>query len=681
MKTIWIDLLCLNSAIKAYRISKKNSIKMIYYVNAVEPGHEFYVNLLKRSLKMPVVQVTHIIAGEESINGVSLCEMIYRRLDEELSKWVSSETLAKKIKTYCSKTGYAPVKLKEHMREHAYPHVYRQIEIMVLSEKRSEKNMAVYVFRKTPFFCFIRRQTGENELVPYRTLFSHRKRIPAREEYFHDKHFNRQYYSDRVNAVVNTGLLIGCALLNNLLCFFRNMFFRKKETFFLKDANIGVELIQSRVRLDQINDIYWMKDSEITPDEVVAIELEDYAEDSDKALSALGIKRCRVAWNSWRFIKFLALGKSSAIPVAVNIRTVLSVIPYLLRCSIFLLKWDEETWIEYQCINFSVMTALWKSIYKQLGIRMLWSMYDSDPAKFPKAQALQEIDGIYCGSHWSNYPMREVNIQKCYDVLFAWGPHFRHNIFNNYPFLEVFETGYPLDYYFKDKKEKALALRSGYADNFILSYQDNVMAKDLMYSEGMQVKIHEMLISFLERYEGLTVFLKPKRKDVFDFLLKKIPRLKRYIDEGRIAVFLGETARTKVVPAQIGMASDLVVGLGISAVAAECYFAGTVSFHVDFTGFINNNFANRGEGKIVFRDIQSLERAICDRVDGKNSLSHSDYRKYYTCLDPFQDGKAYKRTGFILKQLQDALKLGMKREAAVSAARKAYDEYLVSRKK
>jgi hypothetical protein len=242
--------------------------------------------------------------------------------------------------------------------------------------------------------------------------------------------------------------------------------------------------------------------------------------------------------------------------------------------------------------------------------------------------------------------------------------------------METFQIGYPSDHYFEKRRPKAISLRNKYAGKFILSYQDNVMANDLPYSKNMQIQVHEMLLSILKEYDDVVVFLKPKREYVFNAVIKEVPELREFIDKGRIVTFFGKTSRTKAVPAEIGMASDLVVGLGISTTAAECQFAGTLGFHADLTGFRNNEFGNRGLGRVVFRDITSLHKAILEQIQNSSARTCSDCKVLYETLDPFQDGNAYRRIGFVIRDLQDLLNRGLSREDAVSMARKKYDKFI-----
>jgi hypothetical protein len=294
-------------------------------------------------------------------------------------------------------------------------------------------------------------------------------------------------------------------------------------------------------------------------------------------------------------------------------------------------------------------------------------MMDIDKDKLVKVQAIKDLGGLSLGSHYSNYPLQTQITQKCQDVLFTWGPHFIEDGYFSYPHQAIYKTGYISDHYFNDKKNKSDFLRKQYPEKFILSYHDNVMANDLPYSCTMQLQIHQMIISLLLRYKILQVFLKPKRRFTLKRILKELPELQIYIDEGRITVFYGDTPQTKMAPAEIGMASDLVLGLGISTAAAECCFSGTVSFHADLTGFNRNSFANNGDGKIVFRDIISLKKAIERQITG-GGITVDECREYHRVLDPFQDGQAYKRISFVMKRLQESLDLKLDRIDALKHA-------------
>ena len=157
-----------------------------------------------------------------------------------------------------------------------------------------------------------------------------------------------------------------------------------------------------------------------------------------------------------------------------------------------------------------------------------------------------------------------------------------------------------------------------------------------------------MFIRLLKKHLNLVLFLKPKSKSHFENLKKQIPLLQKYINDNRIKVFFGSGFNEKYNPAKLAKISNLVVGLGVSSVAAESSFFGTNSFHFDNLNLQNeNDFCKNNLNKIVFNEVQNLENAINDQIlNGKMSVKEN--KLLHGQLDPFQDGKASHRTALII---------------------------------
>jgi hypothetical protein len=648
MKTIWIDLLCFSSAAKAVGLKFKQPIDQVYYVN-IHKLFKPFIGLLARFIGKPVVQVMDIVESESRIADMSLYETIQRRLVDLLDKWIQQSDITNRISLYCKKNGFNPIKYSEHLKEAAYSMLYRPVQMQVLAEKTSGLAQANFIFRSTPFKRLIKLAFGDQKVRFYSTMLLKTIMVPQRDDYYYDKGVNKAYYS----GIIRIGIrLMKSWVVTSIKSF---LFGETRANRKNHKANIGIELIQGQVRLDDICDLYWLKNSGLNPTEVCGILFSDYDQESKHILAGTNIKVVKVG-----------LPEKSYFSRTFKQALRLCLLPFLPSVS---------AWFLLQEARFTLRTRFWSSIYHQLGFRLLWTMYDVDSEKLIKAQALELVDGIYAGSHWSNFPMYRVDNQKCYDVLFTWGEHFIKNNFSKYPYMAVFKTGYPSDHYFNARRERSLKLKNEHKDKFILSFMDNIMANDLPYSKNMQVALHKMLITLLTDNENLIIFLKPKRKYIFEKVLNELPELQKMIAAGRIRVFLGETERTKAVPAEIGMASDLVIGLGISTTAAECCFAGTVSFHADLTDFKYNVFGNAGLNKVVFRDIDILRTAVQHQIDGKG-IKIAECKKYHEMLDPFQDGQAYKRTGLIIKKLQEAIEKGLSREESVKQVSKLYQSAL-----
>jgi len=328
---------------------------------------------------------------------------------------------------------------------------------------------------------------------------------------------------------------------------------------------------------------------------------------------------------------------------------------------------------------YSVFYA--EKYYKNNNIQILFAN-DSLFTSLVKSQALESINGFYVSSHWNvhfAYAYFPPEDPKPADLFFVWSSYFVDAILKNQKYLGVFPVGCILDYYFEDHKTAAYELSAEYPKKFIITYMDNIYGNDIRNSLNLQLTMHKMLIYILKRYPQVILFLKPKRKRFYERIALQLPELNEYEKSGRVRVFFGETKRSKAVPALVGMASDLVIGIGISSAAAECYFAGTLAYHADLVWREDNEFGSRGLGKVVFRDIESLQSEIEDCIENGTHAKYEAYRDIYRMLDPFMDGQAYQRVGFILKTLQGKLENGLSREKAVEATKNRYNEYLLEK--
>ena len=658
-KTYWIDLLCWSSAFKAVIYSNRIIPRKVFYANVSRLFIPF-IPFFQKMINAPVVQITEIVASEERIEGISLYELIQMQFEGLLNAWMEDEAMTKSNTSFCSANGINIDKFVSHLKEAAYPHLYRPLELHVFAEFVSGKKGAFFILRKTPFAQLLSRYF--DEVVYYSTFLAHALSIENRVEYLYDKHFNKEYFSGRIRVLGRFlhQWLGDCA--GSLLS--RSSRGSDKST----NVCIGVELTQKHVRMDEINDISWIQGAGFDSKHICGLEMEKFDAESVKYLNELEIPRYKVGKGA------PSDGKVQSVYIALRyIISSMTMVAGLWRCLLF---WNENSWLKFQSTRYIYRSLFWMSIYEQLGIRLLWTMYDMDPDKLPKGQAIEWLGGFYTGGHWSNFPIYRIDNQKCFDVLFTWGEHFVKNNFNRFYYLGIFFIGYPCDYYFKLHKERAKVIRQRHKDRFIISYHDNIMGNDIPYSKHMQIDIHRVLLSVLNKFENTVVLLKPKRKFLLDQMIAELPQLGEMIEQGRVEVFLGDNQRTKAVPAQIGMASDLVIGLGISTAAAETFFAGTVAFHADFTEFRRNEFANRGEGVIVFRDAFTLENAINDRIKKANKWKYEDFKGYYMGLDPFMDGNSSKRMGFLIRRMRGYLEQNVKREDILPKVSKDYDVYL-----
>jgi hypothetical protein len=646
MKILWIDLLCFKTIIIAC-LKRSRPFDCIHYINVHKTFLPF-VNLTSKILKKPIIQIDYVVEPEEYINNSNLYEVIQNRIYTILGNWLDSPYTKKRIIKFVNNTGFNKSKYSEHLKDRAYFFAFKQIEIFSIAEVIGKDYINLFLLKKTPLNKEIK-LFFEPQLVDFYSYSG--LLILKRKKYYFDWKINKNYYRSTLTPSIKL-------LINWFSTSFSSLFTINNNKINL--SNIGVELIQRKIKLDFISDTYWLKNSNIDLNSVVGLTSLDYDSKSLINLDKLGIQVFNISGSIFKsaISKIRSHGLNNKPKfVFVDTKYFMNTISSASKIFTSLFLNNSFSWFSLQESYYFIRTEFWKSMYSQFDIKMLWTMYDIDQDKLVKAQALELCEGLYLGSHWSNYPMSRVDNAKCYDVYFVWSMYFVSNIFSqHFNYKAVFQVGYSSDHYFKAAKKESVKLKDKYSDSFVISYFDNILANDLLFSEKLQSDIYTLLIELLKSHKNIIVFFKPKKKNEFNDYLSKFPVLIEFINIGRVRVFYGDSERSKARPAEIALASDLVIGQGISSAAAEGCFAGSVSFHANLSK-INNDFDKNGLNKVVFRDLNSLKKAIINQINGKG-ISVEECQDYHKLLDPFQDGLAYIRTGSILSQFQTELKQG-----------------------
>jgi len=630
---LWVDMLCFSSLSEV--IIKSRKVDKIFFINTSYLFSPFILSI-SFLLKKPIMQVRDVVGSTERIKDKSLYELIQHRLSVFIRNY-TNKCASNSLEGDFHINNFNIDKFDKHIEELLYFHLYKVVEIKVLSELINALGHNQFLLRKSVFTDMNNAIIKLDSIAYYRLFSFNGLFVRSREDYFYDSYTNNYYYASKFYFLIK---------------FFIIWFFTCILSLFLKSnhrdrKSIGVEFVQSRIKFDDINDTYWLEYEGINSEDVVGISFVNYDFSSIANLEKKGIQcftPSDLILKKACFFSGCSIVGAKKDYLTKTVKSVLGIIP-------FLLKNENDSWLEVQRRIFFSRTLYWQNIYQSLGISLLWSMLDVDPEKNIKSQAIESLGGKFIGSHWSNFPNYRVDNQKCYDVFFAWSDHFaNHNAIGG----NLFISGYPSDHYFEKIRFLADRDKKKYGNNFVISFHDNIVFNDIMYSMQMQIDIHLMLIEILKKYHNVTILLKPKRINTFKKLSIMIPDLKKWIKNDRIEVFLGDSNLSKVPPAQVGMMSDLVVGLGISTAAAECCFSGTVSFHVDFTKFHHNTFANKCDGKFLYRNINDLRLAIENQINGIG-FSVEECQEYHKILDPFQDGMSYRRTGKKIKELLESI--------------------------
>lgn len=675
---IWLDVLCLETFIKVL-FHKKNNLIKVYYFNLSLLFRPF-VSIIQNIKSITFQQVDDFSQSEQKVGNVTAYEFIRGQLEDKLSeisqRWIND----KQARSLIKKCNLNTEKVRMYLESKSIYYVLRTLEMKVVSKLRSKSINRIILIRNSPFSCAFKNEVGFNVKF-YRSYVSHYFQIITRKNnletdrlYFFS--FKKVY---NVFRLIFSWLKYVCVVINEE---------KNNSPNDLKSVDrfgLGGEILISRVRKNEVNDIFWLKSDSIEPRSVSLIGSYNptFDDESKETINELGVQRIKEKFSGsvkYYFIQFLSNSSFQIFSVLYWKRMVKIFHPLSMIYNI-LFRRNALSWLQVQIWVYYYSVLFAEKYYKNNNIRILFST-DGGPATIVKSQALENIGGFYVSSHYNvhfacaNFPPNDT---KPADIFFVWGSFFVDDILKKRKYLGVFPVGFLLDYYFNDHKIAARELRAEYPGKFIISYHDNIYADDIAYSLNLQLDMHKMLINVLKQYPQVILFLKPKRKHYYERIALELPELNEWENSGRLRVFFGETKRSKAVPALIGMASDLVIGIGISSAAAECYFAGTLAYHADLTARVSNEFGVKGLGKVVFRDIVSLRFEIEDCIKNGTQEKYEACKDIYRMLDPFMDGQAYQRVGFILRTLQKQLENGLSREKAVEATKDRYDEYLLEK--
>ena len=76
-KSLWVDILCVESMLAVFGVCRKEPIDKIFYVSRARGVSDQLIRLWEKFLKKPVEYVDWISASEEELEGTTLFEFIY----------------------------------------------------------------------------------------------------------------------------------------------------------------------------------------------------------------------------------------------------------------------------------------------------------------------------------------------------------------------------------------------------------------------------------------------------------------------------------------------------------------------------------------------------------------------------------------------------------------------------
>ena len=644
-KIVYIDYFCFESLFVLIKNKYENCEVRYFQKSSILP-HSF-VAYLSRKNNLDISLIETIVASECFFGKMNFKEKRETDLTKVINKGVDQLFDGKDLISLLDSINYNKTKVRAYMENKIYWSLYRGMEILTIAKKNSLKEATIILNKNT--FSYLLEQSEGEKILWYKNKISRFFGLSSRNDHFLDS-FHKLEFKKNESYSLMPFIELFYYFIKTLI----SVVGKNKKIKFNQNNNIGISQYQLSLREDQANDIMWFYSGLVKNDSVFYLNTSVLDSKTKILLNKYGIASVRVNPRIRELLKFI-LKKDThyyVVPTFSFYRKTIISIYKVWKLSLF----NKNLWMLNPIIYRYIRREMyWRDLYGQLGLKFVWSMADGCQDSLIRSQAIEQNQGFYVGSNYSFFQHDAIPSQKLYDIYFTWGKYFsktlmKRNKSKDSIFLDV---GYVADSHFELSKNSAKKIRERFDGNYIVSYFDNNTGNDFELSKSMAFEMMSMFIDLLGKYQHMVLLLKPKRQDEINLYLDEFIEFKNYLDSGRIMIFLSSIPGERFAPATLGMASDLVVGLGINTAAIECFFAGANVIYANLAKFTSSKFYMSGVDKFIYNSIEDVTFNIENKVKNRERYIPSSFEKEaYSDLDNFQDGKAYKRIGWALSEVQ-----------------------------
>jgi len=445
----------------------------------------------------------------------------------------------------------------------------------------------------------------------------------------------------------------------------------------VKSPQIAIHYFDG-IDLSKRNDIFWLQDSKINPDNILI-----YCDGCSFALSPINIqvsnelnkKRLKCIFlrrNPLQKLKPVWAEKISTGKVKKTFKKNLTVFP-----SSPLKEWIIET------ANDLIYNVLyWMAFYSAFNIKIdidIEEVREVRDTSVSKAISLDILGGFLVGYQRSE-------LLETPGICFGLHPHHIFFTWNKRTIkcLEMNEnknnvcviSGYCYDYIFKDHVEECNRTKKRFNDHgakLIIALYDNAFGIHTHFSKNMMDSFYKGFLEWVLTDEEVVLMIKPKKTW---FLEKNLPDIKKLLDKtqatGRCIIYPHSQGHF---PSNIAMAADFAVGVGISSALIEAVLSGTRGLFCDLTCNKSHYFFQVGYNKVDIHNIDYLIELLKKYKSGDENLEYlGDFSSWLDFIDPFHDGMANKRIGSYLDVLLRGFKHGLNKDVIIKNSNSTYEK-------
>jgi len=428
--------------------------------------------------------------------------------------------------------------------------------------------------------------------------------------------------------------------------------------------------------LSKKSDYFWLPPSEIDPKRIIVYF--KYSVRSPTKANIDMIEKNNAAWVNllpWKIgARNLLPGTMelyrfpSVIFIKKSLKTLWTSLSLLIVC-----LWRGSLWYWKNITNILNSVDFFESFFLAFNIKVHFAQYGVGKDMSASNMAMELVNGVDIGVHWSNFDSAFVDLAKPHDIYFSWGPYFKDNFLNaDYNRInKLVYCGYPYDSFFKDCDERAKFHRGRILDKgarFIVAFFDQSIASNKPNWAKEIEGVYRFLLEEVLRDETFGLIIKPKK---LASLSQRLPDmaalLKKAVSTGR-CLFLG----VDILPCEAAYASDLALGIGASSTPlTEALLAGVPGITFEPRGFFEHPIYKYDFKSIIQNKLSQLKSTITDVKNNKLTIEKPAVLKEIDC---FRDGKASTRIGRFIKWVLDELDKGSSRQEAIGIAIEKYQK-------
>lgn len=467
-----------------------------------------------------------------------------------------------------------------------------------------------------------------------------------------------------ITGSLRQGLVFLKIIIEIILNSMEKVFFGKRLPPITSKAPKVAVMYTHEADLEKKADFFWFRSSDIDPQRILVYFKYDCFPPDKKAtglidsynMNWIDLLPYKVPRNICPFgtPEFHRFPRASFIQG--SILDLLNIVWMFLRC---ILRPDKVIfWQLTRIANLINRVTFYKAFFDLYNVKIHYGLYEAGIDLTASNIAIELAQGVDMSHHWSNYDITEVSIGKTYDIYFTWGPYYYRAGFFDKRFYElkylVF-SGYPYDYLFPESKIKAQAHRKILTDNgarFIITFFDQNYSPQWPKAVEDARAIYSAMLKKVIDDPDFGLITKPKKIRNF---WQRIPNLnpleglaKKALSTGRALFLDGD-----VLSSEAASAADLVVGFGVySTPALEAALSGLASVTCDLQNFQTHPFYKQGFNSIVFNDLEIMAEEIENfKLKNQGNQKFGDYSFILEEIDPYRDGKACQRIGFVIRRL------------------------------